>query len=150
VVRIGGVLSTSLARPLYPTAVGPSTANVNLISAQGYLLAIDPTGDLVGSVTASFESTDCSGPALIVSSNIRAGTVFGTGFANSAYFVPRTGAVTVNNPTRNSRSTSSVACEANVSALTGLYYRANVNSPATTGVDLGSGRPINVTVDFAP
>jgi hypothetical protein len=150
VVRIGGVLSTSLARPLYPTGASPNDRNVSLISAQGYLLSIEPDGSLAGSTTASFESADCSGPALIFAGNIRAGSVFGAGFSNSAYFVPRTAPPTVTNPTRNSRSTSTVACEANVSAFVGVYYRASVNNPATTGVDLGTGRPINLTVDFAP
>jgi hypothetical protein len=87
---------------------------------------------------------------LIFAGNIRAGTVVGAGLTNSAYFVPRTSPPTVTNPTRNSRSTSTVACEANVLTLTGVHYRASVNNPATTGVDLGTGRPINLTVDFAP
>jgi hypothetical protein len=67
----------------------------------------------------------------------------------SLYYVPRTGATVVTNPTRNSRSTSSVLCEANVSAFTGDYYRAPANVPATTGID-ALPQPIGVIINYVP
>ena len=148
-MSINGTASTALPRPLYPVAHTGYQGRGVFVSAQGYQIGIDSDGDVAGSPSASYASGDCSGPALIFTELMPAGSLAGSGNANALYYVPRTGATVVTNPTRNSRSTSSVACEPNVSALVGDHYQAPPNNPAVTGID-PLPRPANVLVNFVP
>jgi hypothetical protein len=138
-----------LARPLHPLSAGGYSSPTDLISTLGYRVGIDSDGRYSGSSTASYQSNDCTGPALISSSFAGPGQLAGLGLSRALYYIPRTGATLVTNPTRNSRSTSSVVCEANVSAFVGDYYLAPVNVPATTGIDALS-QPIGVSVNYVP
>ncbi len=116
---------------------------------RGYFIAISQDGLGAGSTTASYVSTDCSGPALIFTGNVRPGMVTGQGNVRALYYVPKTSPVVLTDPTRNSRSTGSASCEANVSAMTGKYYSAPPNAPAVTGIDpLPS--PAMVGIDYVP
>jgi hypothetical protein len=147
--RINGTLSSALPRPLHAVTIGAYGTNVEFVSTQGYFLGISQDGQAAGSTTASYTSTDCSGPALIFTGNVRPGMVVGQGNVRALYYVPKNSPTVVADPTRNSRSTGSVSCEANVSALTGTYYAAPANSPAVTGIDpLPS--PAMVGIDYVP
>jgi hypothetical protein len=149
-VTINGTLSTSLARPLHPVSPGGYGGNVSLISTQGYIVSIAPGGLVAGSTTASYASSDCSGPTLVFTNNfVHPGGIVGAGNTRALYYLPKTGATVVTNPTRNSRSTGSAVCEANVSALTGDYYIMPPNNPAVTGVDT-IAMPVTVAIDYVP
>lgn len=149
-VSINGTLSTAMALPLYPLNVGGPTQPTTLISQQSYIVTLSLDGIVAGSGTALFESNDCSGPVLVQDNTGRPGHVLGYGNGNRLFYIARTGSAPVASPTRNSRSTLSIVCEAGTSALTGSsFYRAQPNVPATTGVDLPA-RPLSHSFNYIP
>jgi hypothetical protein len=147
-VKINGTLSTALARPLYPINVSGYAGAVALLSPQGYIMQIDAGGTVGGSSTALYASTDCSGPAMVVTTTVNPGGVVSLGQLNKLYYVPRTGATVLASPTPASRS-NSAGCAAFTTPITGNAYSAPLNVPATTGVD-PLAEPITVTIDYLP
>ena len=112
-------------------------------------MQIDAGGTVGGSGTATYASTDCSGPALVVTTTVNPGGVLALGQLNKLYYVPRTGATVLNNPTPGSRSNNASACAAYTTQITGTAYSAPANAPATTGID-PLAEPITVTIDYLP
>ena len=149
-VTINGTLSTSLTRPLYPTVVTGFGDRWAFISETGYTIGVDPDGTFAGDSTASYESYDCTGPALVSGAQARPGLVMGEGNPNTLYYVPKSSPDTVIAPSRHSRYTaSSGACELNDTAFSGLYYRAPINDPTVTGVGFTAG-PVTLGAEFVP
>jgi hypothetical protein len=149
-VKINGTLSTALARPLYPINVSGYAGAVALLSPQGYIMQIDAGGTVGGSGTATYASADCSGPALVVTTTANPGGVIALGTQNKLYYIPRTGATILTNPTPASRSNTTLGtCGAYNTQITGTVYSAPLNVPATTGVD-PLAEPITVTIDYLP
>lgn len=148
-VRLNGTLSTALARPLHPVNLAGYSGAVALISTQGYIMQLDAGGTIGGSGTATYMSPDCSGPALLVSTTINPGGVVALGQQSQLYYVPRTGATVLMNPTPGSRSNSTSACAPYTTQLSGAVYSAPPNAPATTGID-AMVEPITVQIDYVP
>jgi len=150
VAKINGTLSTALPRPLVATSVGGYSGNVDFISALGYIVSLQPDGLPAGGSSAYYLSTDCSGPALITTGFARAGMVLGLGNgARKLYYVPKSGATVLTDPTRQSRSTTAQVCELNNSLMSGPYFSAPPNVPATTGVD-SFPASTSVIIDYVP
>lgn len=147
--RINGTLTSSFPRPLYATTAGGYGTNVELISTQGYIVSITADGYPSGQSTAYYASNDCSGPVFVFVGNARPGVISANGNARTMYYVPKTGATVLTDPTRNSRSTGSIVCEAGTATLTGKYYSAPVNAPAVTGID-NLSLPAMVSIDYVP
>jgi hypothetical protein len=138
-----------MPRPLYPIYVGGYSGAVALISPQSYIVSIDAGGTIGGSGTATYSSANCTGPALVANTTVNPGGVLALGSASKLYYIPRTGATTVTNPTPGSRSNSSAACAAYTTQMTGVFYVAPDNVPATTGVD-PVVEPVSVQIDYLP
>lgn len=148
-VRLNGNLSTALARPLYPVNLSGYSGAVALISTQGYIMQIDAGGAIGGSGTATYLSSDCSGPALLVSTTINPGGLVALGQQSTLYYVPRSGATVLTNPTPGSRSNGTNACAPYTTQIMGAVYSAPLNVPATTGID-AMVEPIAVQIDYVP
>jgi hypothetical protein len=150
-VKIAGVLSTAMPRPLYPINIGGYSGAVALISQQSYIVQIDAGGAVSGSVTATYASSDCSGPALIATTTANPGAVVALGVQNKLYHVPRTGATILTDTIPGSRSNSTTynPCGTYTSVLTGTYYVAPLNVPTTTGID-PMAEPVSVQIDYLP
>lgn len=148
-VRLNSILSTALARPLHPVNLAGYSGAVALISTQGYIMQIDAGGTVGGSGTATYLSNDCTGPALLVTTTINPGGVAALGQQSKLYYVPRTGATVLTDPTPGSRSNGANLCMPYDTQILGLVYSAPPNAPATTGID-ALVEPIAVQIDYVP
>lgn len=147
---IDGTLSTALPRPLWAASVGTFNQDVDFISASGYVVSIQPDGQPGGSSPVYYLSSDCSGPMLSYTGTTRPGVLVGAGVApRKLYYVPKTGATVLTEPTPGSRSTSSITCAAYTTPLTGNFYVTPPNDPATTGVD-NLTFPVTVLINYVP
>jgi hypothetical protein len=124
-ITINGVASTALAKPLHPVEVTIQPFQVTVITTTGYLTAINATGNVSTTSTASFTGAGCTGTALVSVNNFPPGVVIAIGSPIKIYYIPRAGATIVTNPARASSSTSGTGTCAGptTSPLTGDYYQ---------------------------
>lgn len=156
-VKINGTVSTALANPLHSMGFNITSATTgSFVSTLGYVVGIQQNGgvwELAGGINANYESNNCTGPSLSSTGNQVPGTVIGLGntilATRKAFYIPKTGATVLTNPTRNSRATSALACEVATVALVGDFYRAPVNDSAVTGVNIPASN-FTVSFDYLP
>lgn len=146
-VKLAGTLSTAMPRPLYPISVTSYSGAVALISAQSYIISFDAGGIVSGSGTANYTGANCTGSVYVSTSLGNPGAVMALGNLSKLYYVPRSGATTATDPMPASKS-NSTGCIA-ATALSGTYYVAPDNVPATTGID-PFVEPVSVQVDYVP